>query len=53
MTREVTNPRANGLVLAPDDRVQRDGGADAGDGDDHVDEGAPAQAGRSVPELTM
>jgi len=33
------------LVLSLDHRIQRDGGADAGEGDDDLEEGAPERAG--------
>ena len=35
----------HGLVLSLDHRIQRDGGADAGEGDDDLEEGAPERAG--------
>ena len=43
--RVVTKPMRGGLALPPDHRVQRDRGADAGEGGDQVEERAEEDLG--------
>ena len=53
MTRAVTKSEAQGREPSLEDRVQRDGGADVGDDQDHLGEGAPQHTGVLAARSTM